>query len=64
MYFYAGQQEGERMVPDVLSYLQLLSKQSKLKLKSHIRAEGKHSEETWREEFPGFYAWLMNESEE
>ena len=64
MYFYAGQQEGEKMVPDVLSYLQLLSKQSKLKLKSHIRAEGKHSEETWREEFPGFYAWLMNESEE
>ena len=26
-----------------------------------VRAEGKHSEETWRSEFPLFYEWLMKE---
>ncbi len=64
MYFYAGQQESKTMVPDMLSYFEILNQRSKAKLKTHIRAEGRHSEETWRQEFPGFYAWLMNESEE
>ncbi len=64
MYFYAGQQESKSMVPDMLSYFEILNQRSKAKLKTHIRAEGRHSEETWRQEFPGFYAWLMNESEE
>lgn len=64
MYFYAGQQESESMVSDMLSIAGMLNDQSKVNLKTRIRDEGKHSEETWREEFPGFYAWLMNESEE
>ncbi|MDQ3276913.1 MAG: alpha/beta hydrolase-fold protein [Bacteroidota bacterium] len=59
IYFYAGQQESESMVPDLLQHFETLNQNSKLDLKTHIRAEGKHSEETWREEFPGFYAWLM-----
>jgi hypothetical protein len=64
MYFYAGQQESETMVPDMLAVLELINNRSKAKLKSHIRAEGKHSEETWRGEFPLFYEWLMREKDE
>jgi len=63
LYFYAGQQESERMVPDMLSVFEILNQRSKAKLKTHIRAEGKHSEETWRAEFPLFYEWLMNEKD-
>lgn len=59
IYFYAGQQESESMVPDLLAYAEILKQKSKLDNKTHIRAEGKHSEETWKEEFPAFYAWLM-----
>lgn len=63
LYFYAGQQESESMVTDMLAVFDILNKQSKAKLKTHIRAEGKHSEETWREEFPGFYHWLVTDEE-
>lgn len=59
MYFYAGGQEGERMVPDMLSVIQTLNQHSKIQLKSHIRDEGHHSESVWREEFPLFYDWLF-----
>ena len=61
MYFCAGSHESESMVPEMLSYFEMLNQRSKGKLKSLIRAEGKHSEDTWREEFPGFYAWMMHE---
>jgi predicted alpha/beta superfamily hydrolase len=64
LYFYAGSRESEKMVPDMLAMYEILNKRSKAKLKTLIRAEGRHSEDTWREEFPGFYAWLINESEE
>lgn len=59
LYFYAGQQESETMVPDMLAIVDLLSRHSKAKLQSHIRPEGHHSEQTWRQEFPEFYKWLM-----
>jgi predicted alpha/beta superfamily hydrolase len=64
MYFYAGQQESETMVPDMLSVFEILNQHSKARLKTHIRAEGKHSEETWRAEFPLFYEWLMKEKDD
>jgi predicted alpha/beta superfamily hydrolase len=60
IYFFAGQQEGETMVPDMLSVFELFSTRSKAKLTSVIRSEGKHSESTWRNEFPLFYKWLFN----
>lgn len=63
MYFYAGGQESETMVSDMLSVFEILNQKSKAKLKSHIRAEGRHSEETWRGEFPLFYEWLTKESD-
>ena len=64
IYFYAGGHESERMVPDMLAIYEIMNQASKAKLKTLIRAEGRHSEDTWREEFPGFYAWLINESED
>ena len=59
IYLFAGMQESDSMVPDMLSVFELLDKHSKAELISVIRAEGKHNENTWREEFPLFYKWLM-----
>lgn len=58
IYFYAGGQESERMVPDMLQVFETLNAHSKAELKTHIRAEGRHTESVWREEFPLFYEWL------
>ena len=52
-------QENEDMVPDMLAVFQQLSKISKAKMTSVIRAEGKHNEQTWGNEFPLFYKWIM-----
>ena len=59
IYFYAGQQESETMVPDMLNAFEQMHELSKAKMKSVIRAEGKHNETTWREEFPAFYEWIL-----
>ena len=59
IYFFAGQQESESMVPDMLSVFETVNQHSKATLTSVIRAEGKHAEATWRQEFPTFYKWLM-----
>ena len=58
IYFFAGQQESDSMVPDMLSVFEQMHKHSKAKMKTVIRAQGKHNEATWRTEFPAFYAWL------
>jgi predicted alpha/beta superfamily hydrolase len=59
IYFYAGAQESEHMVTDMLSVFGQLRRYSKAKMETVIRAEGRHSEATWRAEFPLFYEWLM-----
>lgn len=58
IYLYAGKQESNQMVPDMLRALQVMSAVSKSKIKSVIRDEGKHNEATWRKEFPDGYAWM------
>ncbi len=58
IYFYAGGAESETMVPDMLSVFETVNKCSKAKMKTVVRAEGKHSEQTWRQEFPLFYQWM------
>jgi len=60
IYFFAGQQESERMVPDMLDIMQRMSQLSKAKITTVIRSEGKHNEATWRQEFPLFYQWIKN----
>ncbi|MFL5739629.1 MAG: alpha/beta hydrolase [Flavisolibacter sp.] len=59
IYFYAGEQESESMVPDMLSVFEQMRSHSKAKMETVIRAEGKHNEPTWRAEFPLFYKWMM-----
>jgi predicted alpha/beta superfamily hydrolase len=58
IYFYAGKEEGESMVPDMLKVFEEMAKVSKSKMKTVIRDEGKHNETRWRIEFPLFYKWI------
>jgi len=59
IYFYAGMQEGEGMVPDMLAMFELMRLHSKADMTTVIRTEGKHNEATWRAEFPLFYKWMF-----
>ena len=59
IYFYAGQAEGEQMVPGMLHVFEQMRRYSKAKMQTVIRAEGKHNEPTWRNEFPLFYQWIL-----
>lgn len=58
IYFYAGMQESDEMVPDMLTVFELMRRHSKAHMTSVVRAEGKHNEATWRKEFPLFYKWI------
>ena len=59
IYFYAGDEEGESMVPMTLRAFNEMHKVSKSKMCEVIRAGGKHNEPRWRIEFPLFYEWMM-----
>ncbi len=58
IYFYAGDEEGETMVPMTIRAFNEMHRISKSKLCEVIRAGGKHNEARWRIEFPLFYQWL------
>jgi predicted alpha/beta superfamily hydrolase len=58
IYFYAGDEEGESMVPMTLRAFNEMHKVSKSKMCEVIRAGGKHNEQRWRIEFPLFYEWM------
>jgi len=59
IYFFAGQHESKSMVPDMFTVFGVMNKYSKAKMTTVVRAEGKHNEATWREEFPLFYRWIL-----
>ncbi len=59
LYFYAGMQEGETMVPLMLKAFEELTAVSKAGIAVVIRNDGMHNEARWRQEFPLFYQWLM-----
>ncbi|MBM3415858.1 MAG: alpha/beta hydrolase [Bacteroidetes bacterium] len=59
VYFYAGKQESESMVPDMLKVLVEMMKVSASKMTTVIRDDGKHNEPAWRKEFPLFYYWIF-----
>jgi predicted alpha/beta superfamily hydrolase len=59
IYFYAGKDEDESMVPLALKAFEEMNKVSKSKMTTVIRSEGKHNEARWRLEFPLFYGWMM-----
>ena len=58
IYFYAGKQESESMVTDMLKAFDGMAAVSKSKMMTVIRDDGKHNEPTWRKEFPLFYKWI------
>ena len=58
IYFYAGKQESESMVTDMLKAFDAMAAVSKSKMTTLIRDEGKHNEPAWRKEFPLFYKWI------
>jgi len=60
IYFYAGKQESESMVPDMLKAFEGMMKVSRSGMTTVIRNDGKHNEATWRNEFPLFYYWIMS----
>jgi len=60
IYFYAGDAEGESMVPMTIRAFNEMHRVSKSKMAEVIRADGKHNEPRLRMEFPLFYEWLMN----
>lgn len=60
IYFYAGRQEGESMVSDVLKAVETMAAVSNSKITTVIRDDGKHNEPTWRKEFQPFYQWILN----
>jgi len=60
IYFYAGDEEGETMVPMTLRAFNEMHKVSKSKMCEVIRAGGKHNEPRWRIEFPLFYEWIFS----
>ncbi len=59
IYFYCGAEEGETMQPDTEKAFSEMRKISKSRMICVVRADGKHSEWVWKEEFPLFYLWLM-----
>ena len=58
IYFYAGDEEGETMVPMTIRAFNEMHRVSKSKMATVIRSGGKHNESRWRVEFPLFYDWL------
>jgi predicted alpha/beta superfamily hydrolase len=61
IYFYAGNEEDETMVPMTIKAFNEMHRVSKSEMTIVIRSEGKHNEARWRMEFPGFYQWLVSE---
>jgi hypothetical protein len=54
IYFYAGKEESESMVPDLMAVFGQMSRTSKAKMTMVIRTGGQHNEARWRQEFPCF----------
>lgn len=61
LYFYAGEKESDAMVADMQAVTELLEQHTSVRHNSIIRAEGRHNEATWRNEFPQFYQWMMQQ---
>mgnify|MGYP003595326895 CR=1 FL=1 len=59
IWFYAGKQESQEMVPDMLAVFNLLAKKNKAAMSVVIRDAGMHNEKSWRKEVPGFFNWLL-----
>jgi predicted alpha/beta superfamily hydrolase len=59
-YMYAGKMEPANMVTNNEKMAELLKKNQRYSIRLITDPLGRHSEKTWRQEFPSFYMWLMN----
>jgi predicted alpha/beta superfamily hydrolase len=59
-YMYAGKMEPANMVTNNEKMADLLKKNQRYSIRLITDPLGRHSEKTWRQEFPSFYMWLMN----
>lgn len=60
IYFYAGKLEGENMVTDMLRVFEEMADESKSKMTTVIRDDGKHTEAAWKKEFYGALSWMLH----
>ncbi|HEX5654922.1 MAG TPA: alpha/beta hydrolase-fold protein [Chitinophagaceae bacterium] len=60
IYFYAGKQEGERMVPDLLKAFETMGSVSKSHMRAVIKDEGRHNELAWRKELPAAFFFMLD----
>ncbi len=58
-YLYAGNKESPTMVSDTRKMADILQKKERYVLRTVINPLGQHNETYWRQEFAGFYKWLM-----
>lgn len=59
IYFFAGKLEGETIVQGTQKAYDEMKNVSMSTMKMVIREDGRHNEETWRNEFPLFYEWML-----
>lgn len=59
LFFYAGGDENESMIPDMLRIEKEIKERSKSVIKSVVDEQAKHNEAAWRKHFPEFYTWLF-----
>ncbi len=60
LFFYAGGNEGDKMVPDMKRIAQKIKLISRSKILEIVDPEAKHNEAAWRKYFPYFYKWIFN----
>jgi len=58
-YFYAGGKESDDMVYDMDKVIGIIESKHQYETLRSVYPPGQHSEKYWRQEFPGFYRWLV-----
>ncbi len=59
LFFYAGEKEGDSMIPDMERIEKEIKERSKSPIKEIIGKDEHHSETAWRKYFPDFYEWVI-----
>ncbi len=58
-YFYAGHQEGENVVENMMAVVEVMKKYPSYTIEMGLDLEGDHSESAWRSHYPLFYQWVI-----
>jgi metallo-beta-lactamase class B len=60
-YFYAGGKESSSMVGDMEKMIGILQLKNRVQIRKTVNPLGQHNEQSWRNEFPDAYRWLMKD---